>query len=180
MKTCLKCHSDSVVSGQFVSCEGYPAEFRLIGAPVPRLKPHWLPSDAKQANACFDCGFTWNAIEPGVLRSLVEAATRGSSPSLLGPKSNRTMKGCLICRSDRVVSGEYVSRKGEPTRFRPVGVRRLKLVFRWVSPGERTFTGCLDCGCVWNSIDPALLRSSVKENCKASIVDKYGLNGQQV
>ena len=175
MMICLKCHSGRVVSGKFVTCDGHPAEFWLDGARRPRLKLHRLSVDARKSKACLDCGFVWNSIEPKVLQSLVDAAARGSS---LGPRMNGTVKACLICFSGRVVSGEYVCSKGSLTRFRPDGVRILKLVFQWILPATSKFTGCLDCGCVWNSIDLTVLRSFVKENCKSSVIEKYGLNQQ--
>lgn len=177
MTTCLKCHSRSVISGHFVSFEGYPAEFRLDAARIPRLKLQWLPPDEGKSKACLNCGFVWNSIAPPVIRSLVDAAAPPSPPPSSGPELNSAVKACSICCSESVVSGEYVCRKKDiSTEFRPDGVRVLKLVWNWIPPHDRKFTACLNCGCVCNLLDPPALRAFVKENCKSSVVEKYGLD----
>jgi len=73
---------------------------------------------------------------------------------------DKTVRGmyCLRCSSKRVVRGSL----GESARFYPLRGFFKAILGKPVFINNEYSHACLDCGLIWNELDPAALRKNIR------------------
>lgn len=78
---------------------------------------------------------------------------------------------CPACASTRCVPGRLLlsgTDDGWVTRFYPKGLRFLTLKKAVSLINGQSFSACLECGHVWNKLDPVELRALLEKNGDSS------------